>query len=1042
MNQVQTTFFILLTLFSVKYSQSLAQDDRAKLDSLLKVVKVTESPIARISLLHDISEKYMSFNRDSAKLYAEMGLKIVQAQPGSLWIARFSSQLSDSYFEKKDYAKATSYAEAALSIFKNQNQPAEVSKSYFQLGKSLIFLGENAKADSALKQSIETARSHNDTINLGLAYSCYAYFYYYQHDFKQALAYYEKSQELLAHAQKEHLATIASNANFIGSIHFYNGDMFKALDSYQKSYETFSKMGYKAGIAYALNNIGLVYQEVEYFDKALELHMQALEIRKELKDSLEIAYSLFDIGQFYLKQGQYKKALQVFLEGLNICQKIEDNGFNNKFLAAIAEIYGERGDISKARKYLDQSKQSENPIIELRLVSSKLLMLEKRWSEAALIALNVFNAAESKDFIQFKNKAAEYLITCYAELGQYQKALEFSFAKQQLTDSLNNYQNAKLTRRLAFEFDSERKEAELSSLTKQNQLQQNKMDKQRYMIYVFVLLGLLAILAAAGFYYLSQKNKQLAAKESELRTATLNLFANISHELRTPLSIIRIPLEQMLSGRFNGDLTQARQQMLGNVQRLTDLVDQILEISRTKENQLQLNLQYENPLEFLRVFVGQFGSYANHKNLVLELKIPIQPLAIRFDEEIWSKILNNLINNALKFTEKGSVTVEFSYKNEIVELKIKDTGNGIPAEYLPHIFKRYYRSPLEKHQNFTGGLGLTLVNELVNLYKGKIEVESELGKGTIFTIELPHNEHFETSELPTDFQVFILSQNPQSTDVQPNTFASMPLEAISPVSHSHQQAGNLKRLLIIEDNIELNGMIANYLSSQFRVFQAFDGVEGFEVAQKVIPDLILTDVMMPRMDGIDLANMLHQSPETSHIPLIIISALKDELLDKTFWKAGVVDFIQKPLDMERLSSKIASLIAGRERFKSQIQKNSWIELSADVPVTDSDKEFLERFQQVLKENMDTENMDIEKLSQLMLVSRMQLFRKVKSLTGMTPEKFIQKVKMQYAFELLRDKKMENVTEVAASIGYTNLSFFSRKFKEFHGINATDVIKSK
>ncbi|MBI1225089.1 MAG: tetratricopeptide repeat protein [Bacteroidetes bacterium] len=1033
--------FLLTFCFSFSLCLLKAQVGRSRLDSLLVAVKVNNPSASELMpVLLDISGEYiLKYERDSARWYAEAGLKQSQILADSLWIAKFSKRISEVYYRQGEYDKATNYIEVAIPIFQHLNLPIEVARCYNQLGMFSTAKGDFKKSETSLSQSVEIIKKTDDKYLLAKTYSHLGFLFYKQFKLNEALDYYGKSQELLRQLKTPSSVSMSgSNANLTGGIYMIKGNLFKALESYQESYEAYTKNGDKDGIAYALNNIGLVYQELGYFDKALEPHLTALEIRKEIKDSLKIAYSLYDLGEFYRKQNQIQKASDAYLEGLKVCEAINDSTFIDQFLAMLAEIDADKGDIAEAWRYL---KSAIREVPETKLTEVRLLLIEYKWEQAIPIALDIFNSADKSDLKRNKAKSTEYLIQAYEALGQYHKALEYSHIRQALTDSLNDFQNARLTRQLAFEYDSEKKEVALSNLSKQNQLQESQLKTQRYLIYVFILWGVIAVLAALGFYYLSHKNKQLAAKETELRASTLNLFANLSHELRTPLSILRIPLEQMHKGQFSGDAQQASSQMLGNVQRLTDMVDQILDIARTKENQLQLNLQYEDPIEFLRVFVGQFGSYARHKNLNLELKIPSESLSIKFDEEIWSKILNNLINNALKFTEDGCVRLEFKYLIGNVELKIIDSGNGIPPEYLSHIFNRYYRSPLENHQNLTGGLGLSLVKELINLYKGKIEVKSEVGKGTEFTIFLPHNEHFKEQELPAEYQVLNLSSIQQLADNQTDLLDLPAGGSVNPIFVQNEVAtGEAKKILVIEDNLELNSAISNYLSKQYRVYQAFDGVEGFEVSQKVIPDLILTDVMMPRMDGIELAQKLHTSPETSHIPLIVISALKDEFLDQGMWKAGVVDFVQKPLDMERLSLKINSLIKSREQFKSLIQKNGWLDLTADVPVTDSDKEFLERFQNVLIENMEQDDLNIDKLSQLMFVSRMQLFRKVKSLTGMTPEKFIQKVKMQYAYELLTDKKMSNVSEVAASIGYTNLSFFSRKFKEIHGVNATDIVK--
>ena len=1041
MKQVLQYGLILSCLFAITSNFLKAQDNKNRLDSLQTLVTENQNPVSQLPFLLDLSKEYLWHDyEESARVYAKKGLDQASVLSDSLWIAKFSNHLSKIFYQSDDFEKAKDFSEKALSILQRskQDQSSELAKSLFLLGNALVFLGDSSRAENSFLKSIAISEQNGDKFQLAEAYSYLAYQYVYHENFDQALKFYNISQELLRGRDDLYsILILAENANMIGAIYYFTEEIFKAMVAYQESFEFHSKIENKEGIAYTLNNIGLIYQDVEYFEKAKELHFQALQIRKEIGDSLEIAYSFFDIGELYKNQGQSENALQTYLEGLKICEAVKDKSFIDYFLVAISDLYIDKGDLAMAQKYLEKSVK---PIPELKLVSAKLLLLEKKWKAAIPILLEVYNSSDQKDLIKLKSRSTDYLIEAYEALGQYKKALEFSHAKLDLTESFNNSKNTKLTRRLAFEFDSERNEAKLTSLEKASKLKQSQLENQRYLIFIIILLGLISILAALGFFFLSQRNKQLASKEAQLRASALNLFANISHEFRTPLSIIRIPLEQLQKGQFKGDIAQTRTMILAKVQRLSDLADQILNIVRIKENQFNLHLKYEDPLDFLRTFVGQFGPYANYKNLVLTLKIPTFSLFIHYDEEVWSKILNNLISNALKFTEKGQVRIEFRYRPKEIELKIIDTGRGIASEHLPHVFNRYYRSPIEKHQSLTGGLGLSLVKELVDLYKGTIDVESELNKGTTFTVRLPQKEHFKREEIPNEFNILNLSQITQKSNLP---FATqIPLTLATKSAYAQPENEDPKKVLIIEDNVELNGLISNYLSNRFHVYQAYDGVEGFEVAQSMVPDLILTDVMMPGMDGIDLAQKLHTSSKTSHIPLIVISALQNEFLDDSLWKAGVVDFIQKPLNMEQLSFKINNLIANRDQFRTMIQKSGWIEVSTNVPVVDQDKAFLEKLQNVLQENMEVEGLDVNTLSKIMLVSRVQLFRKVKSLTGMTPGKLIQKIKMNYAYELLKNKKMDNVTEVATRVGYSNLSFFSRKFKEIHGVNATDIIKIK
>ena len=1026
------TSIIFLSLFSQNVIVGQNINSNVSLSS--------ELPIDQINRLWDRTEKKVLLKSDSAFLLINEGMRVAEKAGHDYWIAKFTLLKGENYYQHNDYDSAILCVQKSLHVFDSLQISSELAFCHSKLGLYKIFKHDYFSAEQHFGESISISGESSDNRNLALTYSYFGFLKYYMSDLDQSLDYYLKSLEYSQILEEPDFLRMAENSNVIGSIYSFQGDYFNAMDAFRKSLEYYTIIDNKRGVAYALNNIALMNREVEYFDRALTLHQEALELRKALNDTLEIVYSLFDIGNHYKDQNKSEKALSAFKEGLQYCRDINDDYFIHKVLAAIAEVYADQGRLDLAWEYFARTKRTEPPIIELKLVSTKLLILEKKWSEAILPAVEVMKQAEAQNLLKLKHEALEYLLDAHSALGNYQEAFELSLVKQTISDSLSSERNSIMTRRLSYEFQEERKEVELSALEKQSEIQQIQIKSQRYLLYLFVLLGLLATAAALGFYYISMKSRQIAKKEGDLRNATMNLFANISHELRTPLSIIRIPLERMYKGEFKGDTTYTRKIMLDNVQQLTNLVDQILDLSRLKERQAQLNLIHDDPLELLRVIVGQFSSFAHQKNLKLELKFPSNSWSIYYDEEVWGKILSNLISNALKFTKNGGVRIELEYLTQDAVLKVIDSGPGIPQEILPHIFDRFYRNPMTQHQNLVGGLGLSLVKELVDVCKGSISVESIQDVGTTFKVVVPHGIHIPEDEIPNAFEVLHFNEGFEEERNSHESIDQIQLALNPAPTHFNGNLVNPRKILIIEDNIDLNTLITNYLSEEYKVYQAYDGMEGFDIAQKVIPDLILTDIMMPKMDGMDLAKKLHTSLETSHIPLIVISALNDRILNDGYWKSGIVDFVQKPIDMERLLFKINGLIESRDQFRKLIKNKPLLELVKDVPVTDKDKDFLDRLHAVLIEYMADEEFNIDKLSQIMLVSRMQLFRKVKSLTGMTPVKYIQKIKMQFAFDLLTEKRVDSVTQVALSVGYSNLSFFSRKFKEVYGTNAIDIIR--
>ncbi|KAA6336998.1 Sensor histidine kinase TodS [termite gut metagenome] len=370
----------------------------------------------------------------------------------------------------------------------------------------------------------------------------------------------------------------------------------------------------------------------------------------------------------------------------------------------------------------------------------------------------------------------------------------------------------------------------------------------------------------------------------------------------------------------------------------------------------------------------------------------------RFDDDKMEKIVNNLLSNALKFTDrKGAVTVNLNIEEEAYEVSVQDSGIGIAASDLPQVFNRFFQSPRSGEVTGTG-IGLSITKSFVELMGGDIDVKSEKGKGTTFTFRLPLCKDFHTEE----------AESVRSTG---------------------------KYLLVVDDNEDIRMFIKTHFKSSFNVLEAANGKEGCEIALKHVPDIIVADMLMPVMNGYEMCKKLKKDERTSHIPIIMLTAVtsKEKELDSLL--TGIDDYITKPFDVDILNVKIDNLLQIRNTLREKI-KHDWLMQPEDVVLDSPNDKFLKKAVTVVEKFMDDPELDIGKFSEEMGVSRMQLYRKFEALTNMTVKEFIRSVRLKRAAQMLKQEKL-TVSEVAWAVGFKDMSYFRKCFKEEFGMTPTE-----
>lgn len=535
-----------------------------------------------------------------------------------------------------------------------------------------------------------------------------------------------------------------------------------------------------------------------------------------------------------------------------------------------------------------------------------------------------------------------------------------------------------------------------------------------------------------------QDQGSLHHSPGEILQRKSHLFSGFSHEFRTPLALIITPLEQMLSTCRSREQKKKLELMLRNARRLLFLIEQVLALSKIESSELKLKASSQNIIPLLKGVMASFNSLAEQNEVDLIFDTEKRNINLYFDPEKIAEVMCNLIMNALKYTPAGG-QVRLSggyYSPDSVEISVRDTGPGIPGQQLPHIFDRFYllSKPFEHHKKGFG-IGLYLLKEYIKLHRGTIHVNSGEGEGTEFVIRLPRGkEHLK----PDDIVEPPASESTvkYGKEISNNYAFMMQLERDA----SHQRGGKLPEIetesrdrdivMVIEDNSDMRRLIKTLLKKDFTVVEAEDGREGIAMAKNIMPDIIISDIIMPEVDGVQLCRELKNHINTSHIPIILLTARSTEKDIIRGLEAGADDYITKPFNVQILLSRVKNIISLRRQLQQKIERRMLMQ-PEEFTLSELENLFLDKLQELIEENLSNPQFGVDELAKILDISRPTLYRKVFALTGQSPKKFIQSYRLKRSFELLTSN-YGNVTEVAFKVGFSSSAYFTKCFKEtFH-----------
>lgn len=693
------------------------------------------------------------------------------------------------------------------------------------------------------------------------------------------------------------------------------------------------------------------------------------------------------------------------------------------------------------------------------------------WYESAVM-LSLFNIEKQhgnpQEAVYFLNqayqKALEFnldnllypIYTAKMEIaeseGNYAEALEFKKKEIHHRDKYNNRSDGFNLQNFYLEIDKEKLATEKAS--KEAELNFKNSQARTYLI--ILVLSLLLVTGLVSAYILLRNSKtalagqhrliqQQAAALQNLDAAKSRFFANVSHELRTPISLIHAPIDTLLK---ENNLTAKQTKLLQMASRSGDqlrmLVTDLLDLSKLEAGKIIMEEKPTRLRPFFRRYFLQFESLAirNQLDFSVETALDEETVAI-LDQHKCRQIINNLLSNAFKFTPPGGkvragVTLEGNY----LHLKVSDTGTGIHPDDLPYVFDRYFQTNLVNKPAEGGtGIGLALCHEYAQLFGGKIEVQSTLGEGTVFIMQFPVKllEQSERDALPSDMPERVISGYHSETE---NT-STLPGEGVN--NTSQPPTSTKPVILIVEDNHELQDYLQLVLQEKYQILTAGNGKMALELLGKAeqkrkeapdstssafMPDLILSDLMMPVMDGYQLLEKLKSRDATRHIPVVMLTARADVRDKLKALRLGVDDYLLKPFEEEELLVRIENLLknqAGRREFIAENQ-----EIDKPETLSEADQAWLESFENYLNRHLSDDTLNIPALAQEFAMSESTLLRQLKRLTGLSPVKYLQELRLAEARRLLEDSPQYSISLIASKVGYTDARNFSRSFKSRFG----------
>ena len=850
---------------------------------------------------------------------------------------------------------------------------------------------ENSLFNEALsshRAGLESAKALSDTLeiiqalnNIGTNYRRMgilgeASTYHYQ-----ALSLSEQySDKQSDNARKTRLVSL----NGIGNIHMSLSDLNLADSVFRQALAGERELRSDLGQAINCANIGSIFERKGLVDSALYYYQQSMEHNRAAKSNLGISLCHTHFGRLAEQRGAWDEALQEYQSAYDIMEGSRDRWHWLEACIALGRVNVSKGDLVTGKRYIDMAERTASEIHSLEHLSQVYRLY--------------------------------YLVS--KSRGDYNKALEYYVRSDAYSDSLQNEGSLNHMQNMRVNYEREKGSRELALV------QENYMSEQRYrrtiMVAGLVIFSLAMVAFAFLLYALRMKSRtQLVMRRIE--QVKQNFFTNITHEFRTPLTVILGLAEQLGQQCKHENEKSSLETISRQGNNLLELVNQLLDISKVSSEVDRPDWKHGDVVAYIDMIVENYRIYARQQRIDLEFVPAELSIHMDFAPSYFKKIIRNLLSNAIKYTPRGGqVYLTIAREGKEFVITVADTGVGITAEDLPHIFDSFYQGS-NSEANIGTGVGLSLVRQMTEAMGGSIEVKSAPGSGAVFTLSFPlkHGDSLlerwvSVPEAPTNGRSF------KETEELP-TEAAEDLEWLS--------------VLIVEDNADVAGYIGSILKTQYRLIFARNGSEGLEKAGEYMPDIILTDLMMPEMDGYEMCRRIRASEILNHIPVIMITARAEKGDRVQGLDAGADAYLLKPFNAEELQVRMVKLLEQRRLLREKYSRALPEGEEQNVEILPVDRDFLSRLTDLIYIQISDSSLNAEKLADKIFMSPSQLNRKLKSITGFTVANYVLQTRMERAKRLLASTDAP-VGEIASKCGFEDQSHFTRAFKQFAEITPT------
>lgn len=893
---------------------------------------------------------------------------------------------SESFYQKSEYDSAYFYAKSGFELFNKIKNDSLINKATLKLVAVTDSIEEqNFYFDLLVGNSQKTKNWRL----LADAYYTKGRTYFVDKESAMALPYYLKVDSI---SQRHNL----KNETLVLSI----------LDRADISRITFTHDG---------------------IEKAGSLMYKALELAKEIKSEELMFLSYYYLADLEGLKGNLDDAKRYLDLSFDYYLKKDDT-------KKVGQIYGTYVNYYNATDQLDKSEQAnKDRIAYLRTKTDTLRLANALVSYGNFKRLKRNNCEQAlKYYAEGKvlyekflkdepddeyRKLLQGMAACFALVNDYRSAYEYSNLAYNIKDKITKKRNQELSVKLEATYQNKQKEQEIALLQSQKKLAEQQKTNQRNLF-----LGGLGLTTLAGlFFFFQYRNRQKTNKKlRELDVAKSSFFTNISHEFRTPLTLILSPIDEELE---RNDLTETQRNKFTmirrNSNRLLALVDQLLLLSKIETNALKLQVQNTNIHELIAAISSSFEYVFKQKHIDYKTEILANENGY-LDIDFIEKILANLLSNASKYTsEHGKVNLNAYVENDRLHLKISNLGTALNEEQLKNIFKKFYQ--VDKHQEGYG-IGLTLVKELTEAHKGHITATSDSNFVT-FLVAIPiRKSTYSENEI-------VSVSRPEASERQ------IEIVADSICEDEKFKSTEKPILLIVEDHVDMRAFIKSLFNEHFDILEAENGKIGIEIAMEQIPDIIISDIMMPETDGIALVEVLKNDQKTSHIPIIFLTAKVEEEDQIKGILTGADDYITKPFSPKLIHAKIETLLSNRDKARAHYSHEVVLK-PAIFSANSSEEIFFNKLQDIINSKLQETDFNVDAFSQEIGMSRMQLHRKLKATLGISASEFLRTERLKAARHLLQNSDL-TISEVAYSVGFNDSNYFSKSFIKLFKISPSE-----